>query len=148
MIRHALMKDVPAILAMVTEFYKTTDYKEFAPFDEDTVVDLIECLILHHICIVVTNEGDVPVGVTAFMFTPFAFNRNILSCVEAVWWVNPSHRNSTNALKMVQYADKLRKLRGATHFQIARLNTSPERLDRVFESLGFNFSEKYFSKVD
>lgn len=148
MIRHALPRDIPAIMDMVREFYQTTDYSKFAPFDEETVQDLTEMIILHHIFIVATDEDDVPVGILALVLTPFSFNRNVLSCVEVVWWVKSEFRKSSYGVDMIRYADNIRKLRGATHFQLARLNTSPEVVDSIYERLGFTFSEKYFSKVN
>lgn len=148
MIRHAIAKDIPAIMDMVREFYATTDYAKFAPFDEETVLALTEMITFHHICIVATDENDVPVGILALVLTPFSFNKNILSCVEVVWWVKTEFRRSAFGVDMIRYADSIRKLRGATHFQLARLNTSPEVVDSIYESLGFTFSEKYFSKVN
>ena len=148
MIRCAVAKDIPAIMEMSREFYNTTDYAKFAPFDEGTVLDLVESVVFHGIFVVGTDNNDVPVGILGFVLTPFIFNRNILSCVEAIWYVKEDFRKSTMGIGMIRYADKLRKLRGAKHFQLARLNTSPECLDKILEKLGFNFSEKYFSKVD
>lgn len=148
MIRHAIAKDIPAIMDMVREFYATTDYAKFAPFDEDTVQALAELITFQHIMIVATDDSDTPIGLLALMLSPFPYNRNILSCVEVAWWVKSEFRKSSFGVDMIRYADNIRKLRGATNFQLARLNTSPEGLDSVYESLGFTFSEKYFSKVN
>ena len=79
MIRHAIAKDIPAIMDMVREFYTTTNYAKFAPFDEDTVQALSELIILQHIMIVATDASDTPVGLLALMLSPFPYNRNILS---------------------------------------------------------------------
>lgn len=148
MIRCAVLKDIPAIMGLAREFYQETDYTKFATFDEDTVQDLTESIILNGICVIATDESDTPVGVLGFILSPFVFNRNVLSCVEAIWLMKKEHRGSGEGVKMIQYADQIRKLRGARHFQLARLNTSPDGLDDVLEKLGFTFSEKYFSKVD
>lgn len=148
MIRHGLISDIPVIMEMAEEFYNTTDYSKFARFDFDTVLALTELIILHNICIVATDDNDKAVGVLGLWLCPFMFNRNVLTCEEVIWWVKTEFRKSSYGIQMIQYADDIRKLRGAVNFRMALLSTSPAGLESVYESLGFNFSEKYFTKVN
>jgi len=147
MIRHATLTDDVQILEFVKEFYPLTPYPSIAEFDNDTILHLTRTLIKTGIVLLVVEKDEI-VGILGTHILPFTFNCNVSGCVEAIWYVTPEHQRSGVGIELVKRVDTLRKLRGCKFFQMTRVAGSPEKLDQVLMSLGFQPSEFGLTKVD
>jgi hypothetical protein len=147
MIRHASLLDADEVVEFVREFYPLTPYPLVAEFDDETINTLVKRVIKTGIMLLATHEGKI-VGIIGTHILPFTFNWNVLGCVEAIWYVTPDHQRSGVGIELVKRVDVLRKLRGCKFFQMTRVAGSPEKLDQVLMSLGFQPSEFGLTKVD
>lgn len=147
MIRSAQVQDIETLVNLSEEFYPETEYFEYAPWDRETVTELTSYIVQNGIYLVAEHEGKI-VGQLAAVLTPFLFNKNVLNCSEVVWYVSPEMRSTGLGWELIKRADTIRKLRGAKRFQMMRLATSPDFLDRGFMDLGFHVSEICHTKVN
>lgn len=149
MIRHAVISDVPAIVALVKLFYPNTPYAKQGDFDEATVTDLTINLVCSGIVLVAQREdsGEL-VGILGTVIAPYMYNSNILGCNEAIWWVLPEYQKTGIGIKLLERVDQIRKLRGCKFFQMMRTADSPASIDSILTKAGFEPSEYCFTKVD
>lgn len=147
MIRHATILDGNEILTLVKELYPHTSYAKWAPFEDETVSNLINKITRTGIMLVAQND-DKLIGVIAVMGVPFLFNTNVIEAVEVVWWVLPEHQKAGIGWELLKRADSIRKLRGWKAFQMGRLEESSAALDKGFINLNFLPTEHCFTKVD
>lgn len=147
MIRSATLLDIPKILTLVEQFYPQTSYAQWAPFDEETVKELITILCRRGI-LLVAQVDDSLVGILGVIGMPFIFNKNLISGHEVVWWITPDYRNGSLGKDMLRRVDQIRQLKGWASLQMVRLETSSPVLDRFFKSEGFLPTEYCFTKVN
>lgn len=149
MIRHATLVDVPYIVELSKKFYPMTPYAKQGEFDEDTVEELTTTLIKRGIMLLAQDDESLElVGILGAIVAPFLYNKMVLGCNEAIWWVLPEYQKAGIGVQLLERADKLRKLRGCAFFQMMRVEGSSQALDTLFIKLGFQPSEYCFTKVN
>jgi len=146
MIRTTTCLDDQNILTLVKEFYPLTSYAKWAPFDDETVLELIEGLRKKGILFVAEEEGNL-VGIIGAVGLPFMFNKYINSGHEVIWWVTPAFRKTDIGSNLKKRADQLAGLKGWKAFRMARLEESSPKLDALFIADGFLPTEHCFTKV-
>lgn len=146
MIRTTTLLDDQNIIALTKEFYPYTSYAKWAPFDDETVVDLIATVRKRGILFVAEEEGKL-VGIMGALGVPFIFNRNIIAAHEVIWFVSAEHRKSSLGKTLRKRADQMVALKGWKAFQMVRLEESNPKLDLQFIEDGFFPTEHCFTKV-
>lgn len=146
MIRPATVHDSERIIEMCKEFYHTTKYVKFAPYDEPTIRELTETLIACGIVLVADLKGEL-VGLLGMVIGPYLFNRNLTSAHEVVFWVDPAAQSLGIGRELNSAATIVCKERGAVIAQMVKLDTSPPLVAQLYESLGYYHSECSYTKV-
>ncbi len=146
MIRTTTLLDDQNILELTQEFYPYTSYAKWAPFDNETVLDLIASVRRKGILFVAEEEGKI-VGIIGAIGVPFMFNADIISAHEVIWYVTSAYRKSNIGLQLRRKADQLCGLKGWKAFRMARLEESSPKLDEGFIADGFFPTEHCFTKV-
>ena len=91
------------------------------------------------------KEHGVVVGGIGGIITKFQTSE-VLNFVEMFYWVSESHRGSL-ALKLIRKLEKECKKRGAQRIVMACMeNSMPERVERLYLSLGYKPMERHFMK--
>lgn len=145
-IRDATTDDIPSILVMAGEFYKTTCYSTVAPMDEDTVVNLANILFDTGVFKVADLDGDL-YGMIGLVVFPFGFNAKVLSAHEVVWYVSPDARKLGVAKKLMVEAERVCRSKGVVSIQMLCMANSPPQASKMYESLGYELSELNYTKV-
>ena len=146
MIRTTTVLDIPKILSLVKEFYPQTSYAKWAPFDDESVTNIINTLRTRGI-LLIAQKGDEVVGIVGALGAPFMFNSNFVVGHEVIWFVTPAYRKTSVGIDLLKRADQLCGLKGWKAFQMVRLEESSPGLDSVFIASGFQPTEHCFTKV-
>lgn len=91
------------------------------------------------------KENGVVVGGVGGVLTKFQTSE-LLNFVEMFYWVSETHRG-TLPLKLIRKAEKEAKKRGAKRMVMACMeNSMPDRVERLYLSLGYRPMERHFMK--
>ena len=145
MIRSATLDDVPAIVEMARKFYATTDYANFAPFDETAMTHLVAGLV-DHVLLVAETDNQLN-GMVGLMVSPFVFSPSQLFATEIVWWVEPEARNNGVGIELLRAVEPACKAKGCQSIQMMHLATSPKQAGLLYQRLGYKHSETSYFKV-
>ncbi|MEF2156391.1 GNAT family N-acetyltransferase [Luteimonas sp. FXH3W] len=145
MIRAATLDDVGAIVDMARKFYATTDYANFAPFDETAMTHLVAGLV-DHVLLIAEQDGQ-PVGMVGLMVSPFLFSPSQTFATEIVWWVEESARSNGVGIELLRAVEPACKQKGCTSIQMMHLATSPKQAGLLYQRLGYRHSETSYFKV-
>lgn len=90
-------------------------------------------------------EGNVVVGGIGGVITKFQTS-DVLNFVEMFYWVSETHRG-TLPLRLIRQVEKESKKRGAQRIVMACMeNSMPDRVERLYLSLGYRPMERHFMK--
>jgi GNAT superfamily N-acetyltransferase len=142
----ATVDDMPSMLKMGREFYETTYYAGIAPFDEDTVANLLNIILETGVLKLAMIDGEY-CGMIGLVMFPFAFNAKVNSAHEVFWYISPDARSLGIAKALMQSAEQECLLKGAVSIQMGTLATSPPQAARLYESLGYKLEETSYVKV-
>jgi len=94
--------------------------------------------------ITVRNDAEL-IGYIVFMIQPHLHYKSCLTAFEDVYYVKPEYRKGRIGIKMFQYAEMALKSIGVNRINIH----TKVHLDntRLLEYLGYNFTDKIFTKV-
>jgi GNAT superfamily N-acetyltransferase len=145
-IRDATADDMPDLLRMGEAFYETTYYAKIAPFDNDTVENLMNIILDTGVLKLAVVEG-VACGMIGLVMFPFAFNAKVVSAHEVFWYISPDERMLGFATRLFESAEQECLSKGAVSIQMASLVTSPEGVKKFYESLGYKLEESFYVKV-
>lgn len=146
MIRQATKADTDQIVKLSLAFYPTTDYVKFAPVNEDSIRTLTDALIENGVVLVAVLEDEI-VGVVGLVLTPFPFNQDIIGAYEIVFYVTPEAQGMGVGQELLAAVDPVCREAGATLIQMVHLNTSPPLVAKLYEKLGYRYSESCYTKV-
>lgn len=144
-IRHATPGDAEAIVGMAAKFYATTSYRNFAPFDEQTVGDLALALIGSGVMLVAESDGRL-VGMVGLFVAPFMFNRAARSAHEVVWWVDPDAQGAGVGRALLAAVEPACRELGVAAIQMVHLESSPPQAAALYEREGYFRTESCFTK--
>ena|ERR1700743_77808 len=144
-IRRATLEDMPEMLPMFREFYKTTEYAPLVEYDEATVEELATIITNDHLMLVA--EGSEPgtlAGVVGMMYCPWSFNKAFKMCAEVVWHVKPEEQRNGAGSALLDAIEPEGRSDGATIFYMFTLSTSPAfavqaYLNRDYIAAGHSF---------
>lgn len=144
-IRLATVADESQLLDMGAEFYAVTAYPERAPYDRETVRELIR--LMHQGVFVVADCDGVLLGMVGLIVTPFLFNASVLSAHEVMWWVDPAAVGNGIGGRLLSAAETVARERGAVIMQMIHLPASPPAAAKLYERAGFTQSEVSYTKA-
>lgn len=145
-IRDATIDDMDAILKMGREFFETTYYAGIAPFCEDTASNLIKIILDTGVLKLAIIDGEY-CGMIGLVMFPFAFNARVNSAHEVFWYTSPDIRGAGIAKELLSSAEQACLHKGAVSIQMASLATSPDGVNKFYESLGYKLEEQFYVKV-
>jgi GNAT superfamily N-acetyltransferase len=145
MIRHAIHKDIGAIIAMSEKFYATTHYSRWAEFNPETVDSLATSLLENHILLVAELDDEV-VGMVGLFVAPFMFNNDRIGAYEVVWWVNPDAQGAGVGMELLAAIEPACRAKGVNAIQMVMMANSPPKAQAIYEKFGYNHSETSFTK--
>lgn len=144
-VRAGKTEDIPTLVELYEEFYLTTGYAFNYAYDPETVSILTQALIDDGVLLVAERLGKI-VGSVGSYVGPFLFNKNHKASTEVVWWVHPDERKTGVGDALLTALEKQAKAKGALVNTMVRLNSSPSYVDDYYESKGYKFAEKTFTK--
>ena len=145
MIRSATHEDIPRIIEMAQAFYATTNYPSIAPMPDEQAAGIIIITIKSGVMLVAETEGEL-VGMICIHVDAFIFNPAVQFPNELAFWVEPEHRGSTTAMRLVRSAEEALRVLGVPVSRLARLPNSQESLDGFYEVMGYKPDESYVIK--
>lgn len=146
-IRRATQYDTDAIVDMGAQFYATTSYASFAPYDETSAAVLVQMMRDSGILLVAENEDGRVIGMVGLVVVGFHFNQSVRTAHEVMWWVEPRHRDTGAGLSLLRAVDDACVEQGVTAAQMMTLATSPPQAALLYERLGYTHSETSYTKV-
>lgn len=92
------------------------------------------------------NEQREVVGGIGGILTNFVTSE-VSTCVEMFWWVNPEHRGKWG-MKLLHYFEEMARASGAARIAMAYMDSSmPDRMQKLYELLGYKPYEHHVMKV-
>lgn len=146
MIRRATKTDVDRIVELCKRFYHTTEYIKFASYNEASIKELTNALIENGVVLVAVLEGVV-VGVVGMVLTPFPFNQDVIGAYEIVFYVEPEAQGMGVGQQLLAEVAPVCRESGATLVQMVHLHTSPPLVSKLYEKLGYHYTEACYTKV-
>lgn len=144
-IEKATQEHFSYLLEMSEHFYNSTPYAKFKPFDSDAVGKLLEDLIQFHV-VLVALKNNIPIGMVAAEITNLPINPDILVCAEQAWWVNPEHRGTTVAVRLIRALEEAAEEEAVDAIIMSKLADSPASVDKIYAKAGYLPAESVFVK--
>jgi hypothetical protein len=136
MIRQATLEDIPALLVMGKAFADEAGVTARVGWDNDSVAEMLEGLILSDDGIVLVSDKGMIGGFVA----PHPFNRNARLFSELFW-----RAEDGNGLALLAEAERLASERGASRSVMVAMD-GMERTQRLYGRLGYTLCETSFIK--
>lgn len=144
MIRLATVDDFDPVLDMSAEFWRHTQFSE--PFDRDHTEKMVS-LSHDHGLLVVADDGAV-YGFIAAIKSFLLASPHAQMATELAWWVNPVNRGKMTGVRLIRTLERLCIEQDVKYLNMAYMETSmPERIARMYESLGYKRQESLYTKV-
>lgn len=147
MIRLGTLQDIPLILRMAEDFYKSSRYADVLPFSPEKVEGLARSLVegpkAEGVTLVSLGQNNEPTGL-------LGASRGILPLfegtigVELILWVEPEHRKGRSFIDLLDaYLYWCRDIARVDFIQLNTLEDNP-KLERVYEKKGFQKVESAY----
>lgn len=93
-------------------------------------------------------EEDKICGMLGGVLLP-GLNDGELTATECFWYVLPEHRGSSGGIRLIREFQAFAKKMGAKRIIMASLTSSPvcEKVERLYEGLGFKLVERHYLKT-
>lgn len=144
-IRLAEENDIDVCLEMGRKFYDTMEMAKMIPYCEDSASALFFTLLDNGFILLAEKDEEV-VGMMGMMFSDYPYNREYQVCSELMYWLDPEHRGSSLASRMLKEAEAIAVVEGAVCVVMAALETSPEMIEKFYNKHGYCRSERAFVK--
>lgn len=152
-VRPATMEDVPRLVEMARRFYPLSPYPAiYGDMPEEqaaglvivTMQGLAEYGVAPGVMLVAEKDGEL-IGMLCAHIDAATFTPAVVAA-ELVWWMEPEHRGSMAAVRMVKAGEEHARAKGATVFNMCVLSTSPEEAAGLLRMLGYAPTHTVFSK--
>lgn len=145
-IRAANLRDTADLVEMGEKFWKTTKYYEQGvEYDEDTVSVLIYNIMQDGL-IVVATEAEKIIGFILVAFTPWHFNKNVLTATEVAYYIEEEYRNAGLGRDLINTAEYVCRERGCKYLTLVTMASSPKHVGRFYQMLGYQPAETAYTK--
>lgn len=144
MIRLATRSDIPQLINLLRDYAQVSPLPEMREFsDEQYVTNMLDHVIVGAGLAIVAEVNKSIVGMLIAVKNYSAWDSKFITLNELCYWVDPAHRNSTHAYRLLrEYIAQARELqtRGyIARFTISKMTNSP---DLKYEKLNFNKVEE------
>jgi hypothetical protein len=142
-VRDAIDADVPAVLDMARNFYEAAGSPDgaFDPLHTLTNINGVRAAG----ALLVAEDAGVLVGFLAMLLVP-GLCSPALRAHEVCMWVQPGHRGSVALLRLLREFDARAEASDAVGSQLSMLSSSPPKLRKVYERLGYVLADTSFQK--
>jgi GNAT superfamily N-acetyltransferase len=135
-IRPATEDDLDVVMDMGEKFYNESPYSDVKPFNYKGMrayaLQLIED---HHLLIALKNGEAVGMAASYMAFLPI--NPDIFVSSEVVFWVEPEHRGSSLAIRLMGELEKAVGVEEPDVMFMSSLSTSPPVTDKLYKKMGY-----------
>ena len=146
MIRMATASDEEAILAMAREFVAFTPYHDFLTATDDELRATIRWFT-ENATVFIADANGVAVGMLCAVLTPMWYAPGYKIATELAWWVAPSHRRGTAAIRLVQAYEKWARQSGAAMVSMSNLEVgNSDEVSNMLTRLGYQRTEQTHTK--
>jgi GNAT superfamily N-acetyltransferase len=146
MIRMATASDEEAILTMAREFAAFAPYHSFITPTDDELRATIRYFIEHATVFVADSDGKV-IGMLWAILSPMWYAPRSSIATELAWWVAPSHRRGTAAIRLVQAFERWAKDQGAVLISMSNLQVgNAYEVSAMLTRLGYSLTEQTHTK--
>jgi GNAT superfamily N-acetyltransferase len=147
-VRRITIDDLEGTFQLVQEFKKEALDSIPVSFDETTVMGIIVSSISQDIPrIYVALDGGV-IGLIAGVVLPSYFDKNKITSMELMWYVNQAHRGTSAGIKLMKEMELYAKERGADTLVMIAPYYSPSSKDvsKLYERYGYKRLETHYIK--
>lgn len=146
MIRMAMASDEDAILAMAKEFVAFTPYHEFLTATDDELRATIRWFT-ENATVFIADADGVAVGMLCAMLTPVWYAPRYQMATELAWWVAPSHRRGTAAIRLLQAYESWARESGAVMVNMSNLEVGDSsQVSSMLTRMGYQRTEQTHTK--
>lgn len=143
--RLATKEDVREVVSMGVEFYQES-YGKTIPLRLEDMVVAFNRMIDNGYIYVCINELNEFIGGIGFIISPYMYNSYHKVATELFWWVTPTERNSPVGLRLMKKGEACAADAGCTLICMSLLSSSPQSVGKIYEKLGYVFSEGTYMK--
>ena len=145
MIREARQDDFDSILDLCGEFWTHTVFDE--EFEPEHCVQMIQLAYDHGLLAVLEIDGLV-VGFVAGVKSFLLGSNKAMYGTELAWWVKPEYRGGRNGINLLKFIEELAKSQGVKYWCMISMQSSmPDKVNRMYEKMGYSLSEMTYLKV-
>lgn len=145
-IREATKNDVIDLTILGRQFIKEANMPHLGWDNSKTHDFFLSAIDQDHFCVFVQEEGDEVVGMFVGLATPCFFSHTVQT-VEIMWYVDPDHRGSRAAWRMVERFEGWSKEQGAASVSIVNLSIlKADKVGKLYERKGYKMTENTFAK--
>lgn len=145
-VRDATQADIPRIVEMAREFYAISGYRDIAEASIPSLAGLAIITMESGVMLVADDGGDV-VGMACLYIEPYVFNPEVTIANEIAWWIEPSHRGTLLAMKMMTAIHARCAEKEVKAIRMAVLKDSPPAAVGVYERLGYVKTDSHYMRV-
>lgn len=146
MIRAATRDDIPRIVEMGRAFYAASGYEAIAPASIPSIAGLAILTMEQGVMLVAEVNGAV-VGMACLFIEPFTFNPSVMVANELAWWIDPEHRGTLLAAKMLDAIECACREREVDVIRMATLENSPPQAATLYERKGYRRSDSHYTRM-
>lgn len=140
-IRPATDADVPALVALGQRFLAWSPYASLAVTDE-ALASAIRRVMATGFAMVADDAGDPFGALLGVLSSPWVDDSKRIA-VELAWWVEPEHRGSTAAVRLLREFQAWAKANGADGVTLSDLVVNGDApAGELFNRLGFRMTER------
>lgn len=144
-IRPATPDDISDIVRMGRHFWSQTFFKE-VPYCPDSITYQCHLMMEHKLLLIGEIDSKV-VGSVGALAVPLYGNLSVLVASELFWYVEPEYRNSGIGKMMLEGIEAAARARGVHTFSMMALESvEPEKAAKMYQRLGYEPTERAFSK--
>ena len=144
MIRKAELKDVPAVVRLVKEFFEESLSEYGLLLESKTIFETLENYAKNYIGIVAEENGEI-VGVVGGLVSSSIFDKGQLVGQETIWYVDKRFRGGVIGLKLIKAFEEECKIRGAKLIAMVNMgNLYTDVLDKIYKRRGYKLMERQY----
>lgn len=146
-IRAAIESDISECLEMARNFYDVAGYKKDVPFCADSCAEWMKFSISQGL-LFVADAGQKLAGFVIAVASPFIMNRKYLAGAELAWWMEPEYRHGSAGIKLLKAIEDSAKKSGIKFWSMMSLEeVDPDKVDKLYRSMGYQKTENTYMKV-
>ena len=151
-IREGRSIDLERCLDMAENFYEVAGYKDDIPMCGESCISFMEAAMdqgmLHVAEVDHEYLNGYVVGFVLGICSPSVMNKNYLAGAELAWWVEPEYRKGEMGIKLLKAIEKSAKDLGVKMWSMMSLEAvEPERMAKLYKSLGYKATERTYVRV-